>query len=137
MCRYVSPAIDLLGYIFTCTDKALRTREFKHLLETYHKSLSRTINLLGSNADKLFTMDDLTAEMELCGKYALLLGPVLIPISLADSSQITNLDEMCEKTVENDEFITDLNDAAQSEYGQRLSDVIDDIIALGYYRPNQ
>lgn len=97
------------------------------------------VKLLGSNADELFTLDDLKNELKICGNYAFLLAPMLISVSLADSSEITNLDEMCDKIVgqtdtDNHELITGLNESAQLQYDQRLNDVIDDLIALDYYR---
>lgn len=82
-------------------------------------------------------MDDLKAEMELCEKDAFLLAPMLIAISLADSSGISNLDEMFENGADESthhDFITDLNDASQLKYIERLNDVIDDLIEMGYYQ---
>lgn len=135
--RYISPSVDLLYNIFTSTDKALRAKHYDNLLEIYHKSLSRTVKLLGSNPDELFTLNDLKDELRICGNYALLLAPMLISVSLADSSEISNLDEMCDKIAEGEtrhELITGLNEQAQFEYDQRLNDVVDDLIELGYYQ---
>lgn len=135
--RYISPAIDLLYNIFTSTDKALRVKEYDNLLETYHNSLSHMMKQLGSNPDELFTLADLKDELKICGNYAFLLAPMLISVSLADSSEISNLDEVSDKIAEGEtrhELITGLNDKAQQEYEKRLNDVVDDLIALGYYQ---
>lgn len=134
--RYISPAIDLLYNIFTSTDKALREKEYDNLLKVYHDSLSNIVKLLGSNPDELFTLDDLKNELKICGNYAFLLAPMLISVSLADSSEITNLDEISDKIAKGEsghELITGLNDKAQLEYDQRLNDVMDDLIRFGYY----
>lgn len=134
--RYISPAIDLLYNIFTSTDKELREREYDNLLKIYHDSLSTTVKLLGSNSDELFTLNDLKDELRICGNYAFLLVPMLLSVSLADSSEISNLDEMCDKIAEGEtrhELITGLNENAQLEYEQRLNDAFDDLIKLGYY----
>lgn len=135
--RYISPAIDLLYNIFTSTDKALREKEYENLLEIYHSSLSRIVKQLGSNPDELFTLANLKEELQICGIYGFLLAPMLISVSLADSTEISNLDEMCDKIAEGErrhELITGLNDKAQHEYEERLNDVVDDLITLGYYR---
>lgn len=137
MIRYISPAIDLLYNIFTSTDKALREKEYDNLLEIYHSSLSRIVKQLGSNPDELFTLANLKEELQICGIYGFLLAPMLISVSLADSTEISNLDEMCDKIAEGErrhELITGLNDKAQHEYEERLNDVVDDLITLGYYR---
>lgn len=134
--RYISPAIDILYNIFTSTDKALREMEYDNLLKVYHDSLSNMVKLLGSNPGELFTLNDLKNELKICGNYALLLTPMLLSISLADSSEISNLDEMCDKIADGEtrhELITGLNENAQLEYAQRLNDAMDDLIKLGYY----
>lgn len=40
MCRYASPALDILYYIFCSTTKELRGRNYNVYLKTYHESLS-------------------------------------------------------------------------------------------------
>lgn len=135
--RYISPAIDLLYNIFTSTNKELRDAEYDNLLQVYHGSLSKMVKSLGSNPDDLFSMDDLKDELKRCGNYAFLLAPMLISVSMADSSDISNLDEMCDKIAEGErrqELITGLNDKAQIEYEQRLNDAIEDLVRLGYYQ---
>ncbi|XP_055321909.1 uncharacterized protein LOC129577979 [Sitodiplosis mosellana] len=135
--RFGSPAIDLLYNLFTSTDKALRDKEYDNLLQFYHKSLSRTVQLLGSNPDELFTFDDLQSELKRCGNYALMLAPMLIQISQANSSEVTNLDEMCDKMAEgenaNQGLVTGLTEHGQAEYERRLNDVVEDVVRLGYY----
>lgn len=133
--KYCSPAIDLLYNIFTSTDKAFREKEYENLLKVYYNSLSNTVKLLGSNPDELFTLNDLKDELRICGNFAFILTPMILQVSLADSSEIANLDEMCDKSAEGQtvDVLSGLNEKAQLEYGQRLSGVIDDIINLGYY----
>lgn len=135
--RYVSPAIDLTYNLFTSTDKALRDKEYDNLLKVYYESLSETVRLLGSNPDELFTFDNLKEELKICGNYALITAPMLLQVSLADSSEILNLDEMFDKVAAGEttlDLTSDLNERAQLIYEQRLSDVVEDILRLGYYR---
>lgn len=135
--RYISPAIDLLYNIFTSTSKELRAKEYDNLIQLYHESLSKMVKSLGSNPDELFTLDNLKDELKRCGNYAFLLAPMLISVSLADSSEISNLDEMCDKIADGErrhELITGLSDKAQLEYEQRLNDTVEDLVKLGYYQ---
>lgn len=139
--RYASPVIDLLYNIFTSTDQALRDKEYDNLLQLYYKSLSRTIKLLGSNPDELFTFDDLQSELKKYGIYALLMAPMLLQISQADSSDITNLDDMCDKMAngeleENTSLVKTLSETSQLEFERRLAGVVEDILKLGYYHQN-
>lgn len=135
--RYISPAIDLLYNIFTSTSKELRAKEYDNLIQLYHESLSKMVKSLGSDPDELFTLDNLKDELKRCGNYAFLLAPMLISVSLADSSDISNLDEMCDKIADGErrhELITGLSDKAQLEYEQRLNDTVEDLVKLGYYQ---
>lgn len=134
--RYGSPAIDLLDNLFTSTDKALRGKEYNNLLQLYHSSLSKTVRLLGSNPDKLFSFDHLQSELKRCGNYALLRAPMLIQISQANSSEVINLDEMCDNMAEGGSvqgLVAGLTGNGQLAYERRLNDAVEDVVQLGYY----
>lgn len=134
--RYVSPIVDIVYNLFSCTDGALRDKEYDNLIQLYHNSLSNTVRLLGSDAEELFTINDLQEELKKYGSFVLLMAPMLIQTSVADSSEISNLEEICEKMAvgsERQEIITGLNKTAQLEYDRRLNEVFEDVIdKLGY-----
>lgn len=93
--------------------------------------------MLGSNPNELFTFENLNNEMKRCGNYALMLAPLIILVSQADSSEISNLDEMFDKAAEGEgtvDLITSLSGKGQQEYARRLNEVFEDIVNLGYYR---
>lgn len=123
--HYTSPSLDLLYNLFTSTDKTLRDEEFENLLQLYHESLSKTVELLGSNAADHFTIDDLRDEMKRCGNYALLMAPMVVQVSMAGS---TSNEEGGQ------DFNTDLDDEAQVAYHQRMNDVVGDVVRMGFYR---
>lgn len=135
--QYASPAIDLLYNIFSSTDKALRVKEYDNMLMCYHKSLAKMVKLLGSDPDNLFTFEDLKRELKRCGNFALLMAPMLIQISQADSSEAPSFDEMFDKMTKgetNQEFITGLSAKGQLQYDQQINGVVEHIIELGFYR---
>lgn len=133
--RHISPAFDVLYNIFTSTDKALRDKEYKNLVKLYYDTLAKTVELLGSNPEELFTFEDLQSEFREYGNFVLVLAPVLLSVILADTSEIVNLDEMCDKVAEGTSQQNVINGLKrEAEYEQRLSDVIEDITRLGYYK---
>lgn len=137
MIRYSSPATDLVDNLFSSTDKALRDKEYHNLIQLYYDSLSKTINLLGSNANELFTNEDLIGEMKRFGVYALLISPLLMGVLLADPSEVSNLDEMFDKVASGEgriNLVSDLSAERQLEYDRRMNDVFEDVINLGYYQ---
>lgn len=133
----MSPSIDLSYYLLTCIDKAVRDKEYDNLLKLYYESLSKTVKLLGSDPDKLFTFDDLQDELKKYGMFTLTMAPMLIQTSLADSNEMSSFIEVNDKkAIENyeQELITGLNETAQLEYARRLNEVFEDVVdKLGYY----
>lgn len=71
------------------------------------------VKQLGSEPDELFTFEKLIEQMKICGNYALLLAPVMLHVSLR--------------------YETDA-DKAQTEYDQRINDLVEDILAFGHYK---
>lgn len=139
MIRFSSPATDLVDNLFSSTDKALRDKEHDNLVHLYHESLSKTVNLLGSNSDELFTYADLMNEMKKFGMYALLIAPLLLGVSLANPSEVSNLDEMFDKVASGEgriNLVVDLSAERQLEYDRRMNEIFEDVINLGYYQQN-
>lgn len=131
-----SPAIDLVYNIFTSTDKSLRDKEYNNLLQLYYNTLAKTVRLLGSNPDELFTFDDLQSELKRFGFYGLLFSPMMIRISQATSSDINNLEDMSDKTADGESgngLLSGLSESGQLEFERRFNGVIEDVVKLGYY----
>lgn len=122
--RYVSPAIDLVYCIFGSTDKTLRDNEYENLLKLYYETLSKTVKLLGSNPDELFTFEDLNDELKTCGVYALLKGPMLLQITLADLPDESG----------GQSFNSGLSEECQREFDRRINGILEDIVRLGYHK---
>lgn len=135
MCRYASPAIDLLYYLFTGTDKALRANEYQNLLKHYHGSLSDTVRALGSDPDQLFSFDDLQGELKRFGKFAFLGVPIMLRIILADPKDIRNYDDMkdTQEELNNKTNYNVLDANADAVYRERMNDIICDLVDYGYY----
>lgn len=136
--RYLSPATDLVYNIFTSTDKALRDIEYENMIKLYYESLSKMVKLLGSKPDELFTVKNLKDELKKCGNFALIMAPMVVEVSQADSSEITKLDAVLDEMNEGNgmgsiNLITGLSEKGQLEYERRLGDVFTDIVRLGYY----
>lgn len=106
------------------------------MLKLYYDSFSRTVKLLGSDPEKLFSYADLLDELKIFGVYMLMLVPLILQISQADPSEIPNFDEQCDKAAEDGggiSVVNDLSGNAQLEYERRLNEVFEDIINLRYF----
>lgn len=138
MISYTSPTVDLAFYLFSCTDQTLRDAEYDNLLAFYHESLAKTVKLLGSDPDKLFSLDDLENELKKCGQFTLLITPIAVLLSLADSSQTPELNELFENGNENADmgFVSTLSEEGQHEFERRLNEIYEDVIKRGYFTKN-
>lgn len=131
----MSPATDILHNLFTSTEKSLRDEEYDNLIALYYESLSKTVKLLGSNPDELFSFNNLTDELKKCGNYALIIAPGVIGVSQADPS-IFSMDNIDEKSWDENnkiELYFGLGEKGKMEYIRRVNEVFEDIIKLGYY----
>lgn len=135
ICRYVSPAIDLLYNLFTSTDGPIRHSDYQNLLRHYHTSLSKTIQRLGSDPETLFSFDDLQNELKRFGRFAFLVSPLMLRIMLADPKDIRDYDELRsnEEELKNIKSYGLSSADAEQAYGQRIKDVIGDLVDYGYY----
>lgn len=130
---YASPAIDLFYNIFSSTDKALRDAEYDNLLHLYYDSLANMVELLGSDPNELFTFNDLSDELTKCGSFAFLIVPMLLQVSFADMTEITDSNDKSVDTIaHSNEHEKNVNKSMDSKYEQRLNDVLTDLVDLGY-----
>lgn len=131
---YASPSMDLAFYLFSNTDQSLRNAEYDNLLAFYHESLAKMVKLLGSDPDKLFTFNDLKSELKKCGEYALLMAPVGLLLTQADSNNPIELNSEFENISEGGgvQFVSGLSADSQREYNRRLNELYEDIVKYGY-----
>lgn len=135
--RYSSPVLDLLYYMFSATDKELRDKEYHNLLRIYHSSLTDMIRKLGSNPEKLFSFDDLQIQMKKCGKFAMLMTPVLIQIMLANAEDISNMDDVSQQMDKKEKNVGIVKvltcEKTKQAYKKRIQEIISDILKYDLY----
>lgn len=114
-----------------------RDKEYENVLKLYYESLAKTVRLLGSDPDKLFTFANLKDELKRFGNYLLIMSPLWISTTQVDPSEMTGMDEMFDEA-EDSEITTDLisgfNKEGQREFERRINGLLEDVIELGYYR---
>lgn len=135
--RYCSPALDLLYYLFSATDKDTRDKEFKNLLKLYHSTLSTTVKRLGSDPEKVFPFDQLEREMKKHGKYAVIMCPVLLQIMMANAADVQNMDELSKDMDKNGKetitLVKAFDKETQDAYNKRVKGLMTDIVKYGLY----
>lgn len=117
----------------SCTDKPLRDREYTNLLKHYHNSLSNIVRKLGSDPEKLFTFEDLECQLKKFGKMAFVIGPLCLQLTLVNPKDVSNLDDVINRSDEKVDFITGFDPETQIEYDKRINDLFTDLLAFDYY----
>ncbi|XP_058819927.1 uncharacterized protein LOC131682462 [Topomyia yanbarensis] len=79
-CRYTSPVVDLMYFIFIASSKAFRDRHYEHLLDFYHRNLSDHIRRLGSDPERLFPRTALDQQLLRFGRAGLIMAAICLPI---------------------------------------------------------
>lgn len=115
----------------------MRAKEYESLLQIYYESVSKTMKLLGSNPNQLFTFENLETEMKRCGKFVLLLGPLVLELALAESDDVIVSNDAMSDENKSFAFTNGLNEKSQSMYESRLKDIVEDVIRLGYFESKE
>lgn len=131
--RFTSPALDVLYFLFTSTDKGLRSEHYNNLIRIYYKNLSEHLTRLGSNPDKIFTFNNLLGQLKKFGKFGICMPAMVLPMTSAESKDIPDLDKIADDMKDGKEFEGFDQNQNNTIYKTRMSDVIRDIIRLGYY----
>lgn len=131
--RIASPVHDLCYFLLGATTKHLRDRYLEQFIVTYYQSLSDTISLCGSDAEKLFTFDQLQQQFKQFGKFGLLTAPTVIKYTISDS--IVDIDSFSENfnpTESSSETMATFNEKTQNIFKERFTDAFFDASQYGW-----
>lgn len=129
--RFCSPVMDLFDVLFTSSDKEFRDKHFHNLIRHYHKTLSESIQRLGSDPEKLISFADLQNQLKKFGKYGLMIGLLTLPLVIPDANEIPGME--IEPENEDDDTPAPYSEAIQAIYHRRVNDFVADVIHLGLY----
>ncbi|XP_055614514.1 uncharacterized oxidoreductase dhs-27-like [Uranotaenia lowii] len=135
ICRYVSPALDLVYFLFCCTDEQFRRQHYDDMIRTYYASLRELLEKLGGDATRQFPYTALLRQLRRFGRFGLIMATFVIPILCIDNADIPDLDEQAEKhkdmqEVDMSAFIP--KEKADIKYRNRMGGVIRDMVKFGY-----
>lgn len=128
----MSPALDLVHFLFVCTDSDLRAKHYDDLLKIYHNSLTELLNSLGGDADAQFPFEALLGQLKKFGKFGVIISFVMIPLILTEVGNLPDLDTFVKETKENPRSFLQQFSNTDVGYKQRMSGVLTDAIRYGY-----
>ncbi|KAI4493577.1 hypothetical protein M0804_001753 [Polistes exclamans] len=100
LARCASPILDLAFFIYSCTNKTLRER-FDDMLKIYYDKLSNVINLLGSDANKLYSWETFMKEVKEHFFFGIVCALEALPFAMLPESQALDLNTL----VKDDELL--------------------------------
>ncbi|XP_050070020.1 uncharacterized oxidoreductase dhs-27-like [Anopheles maculipalpis] len=137
--RYGSPVLDLVYFIFNCTDEELRSHSYQQLLAIYYNSLSEHLHNLGGNVERQFPRSAFREQLKKFGRYGLVMSMMVLPIICTPNDELPDTDTAME------EFMNEMNNGnsevglvygttekAAIRYKKRMSGNIRDAIRFGY-----
>lgn len=132
--RYLSPAIDLVYFMFVCTDHKLRSKHFVELLNIYHHSLKELLEKLGCDAS-IFPFTALLRQLKMFGKYGIFVSAFVLPMITMKNEDIPDVNELADN-LENSETPSLEQSMAKGfendAYTKRMSSNILDAFSYGY-----
>ncbi|KFB41199.1 hypothetical protein ZHAS_00008763 [Anopheles sinensis] len=133
--RYGSPVLDLVYFIFNCTDEELRSHSYHRLLSIYYDSLSKHLHNLGGNVDKLFPRSAFRDHLKRFGRYGFLMSLMVMPIICTPNDELPDTNETMEKLMKDmtngteSEMVYGTTEKAAARYRKRMSGAIRDVIS--------
>lgn len=96
MSRYASPVLDIVHYLFACTEKELRDAHFDEFINVYHATLSEHLQLFSLDPEVIFSRQVLEDHLKIYGSYGFCMAILSVPFFICDSSDLPDLDEVSE-----------------------------------------
>lgn len=121
-------------YLCSSTEKQLRDEYYKDLLGIYYDSLADIVRRCESDPEKLFTYEDLEAQLAPFGVYGVMEAPLTVSLMVADFSSNADKDTKEEEIEGKDSegHMTPFNPRTEELYKQRLTDVLADARKYGW-----
>lgn len=133
--RFASPILDIVYFLFLCTDAPLRARYYDDLIQGYHHALRAQLDRLGADVNELFPLTAMLRQLKAYGRYALAAVIIILPMLCTEKKDVPPIEDMMEK-IENETFdgqFFTVPDGAQSEFKSRMSGILRDMNSKGYF----
>ncbi|XP_043282276.1 uncharacterized protein [Venturia canescens] len=132
--RSSNPVLDLSFLIYACSDKQLLDDHYDEILETYHSTLSSSIQSLGSDPQKLYPWTVFMDEVKERSVHGLIYALESVPFSMMDASKPFDLDDLVNTDIAVD--VADIfveRNIETFESRRRLADLIIHAHSKGFF----
>lgn len=130
--RYGSPALDLVHFLFVCTDSNLRAKHYDELLKIYHNSLTELLNSLGGDTETQFPFEALLDQLKKFGRFGVIMSFVMVPLLLTKIEDLPDLDDFIKETKDKPRSFLQQFSKTDVGYKQKMNEILTDAMRYGY-----
>ncbi|EDW40187.1 GL25122 [Drosophila persimilis] len=148
MSRFAPPVLDLVHYLFACTEKQLRDEHLPAFLNIYYDTLSRKLGSCDLNADDIYPRTVFDRQLQLFGVFGLIMAAFSLPFFISNANEVVNIDEVSEAIQDLSASATDapkcrelveefdmLNERTLPIFKRRMTDVVRDLLKYDMTQP--
>ncbi|XP_017022757.1 uncharacterized protein [Drosophila kikkawai] len=110
MSRYAPPVLDIVHYLFACTEKQLRDEHFPEFMNAYYNTLDQRLASCDLRLEEIYPRSVFNRQLQLYGVYGLIMGAFSLPFFISNANEVLDIDTVSEA-------IQDLSDSSdESKY---------------------
>ncbi|XP_020801414.1 uncharacterized protein LOC110178577 [Drosophila serrata] len=110
MSRYAPPVLDIVHYLFACTEKQLRDEHFPAFMNAYYDTLDQRLASRDLRLEEIYPRSVFNRQLQLFGVYGLIMGAFSLPFFISNANEVLDIDTVSEA-------IQDLSDSSdESKY---------------------
>lgn len=131
--RYTTPVLDIIHFLFVCTNEKFRLQHYDNMIQVYYKSFREHLERLDGKPGEQFPYTALIRQLKFYGKYGLIISALMIPILWSeDNSSVLDTDnsEINGMTFEGESSMSSMK--CKVNYKDQMVGVLSDLIRLGY-----
>lgn len=133
--RYAPPVVDIVYFLFLCTDAPLRAKHYDDLIQAYHHALRAQLERLNADVNELFPFTAMLRQLKQYGRYALGAALMVVPMLCSAKSDLPDMDELVEKMSGGnwDGTFFGVNNNAEQLYKARMGGILRDMNKKGFF----
>uniref|UniRef100_A0A6P4EGB1 Uncharacterized protein LOC108041991 n=1 Tax=Drosophila rhopaloa TaxID=1041015 RepID=A0A6P4EGB1_DRORH len=96
MSRYGPPVLDIVHYLFACTEKQLRDDHFPTFMNAYYETLDQKLTACDLRLEEIYPRSIFNRQLHLYGVYGLIMGAFSLPFFISNANEVIDIDTVSE-----------------------------------------
>ncbi|XP_043650547.1 uncharacterized protein LOC122618282 isoform X3 [Drosophila teissieri] len=96
MSRYAPPVLDIVHYLFACTEKELRDEHFPAFMDAYYNTLHLKLASCNLSLKDIYPRSVFNRQLQLFGVYGLIMGAFSLPFFISNANEVIDIDTVSE-----------------------------------------